>query len=488
LIYAIGKHINFLPLNVRGKYALKLKTDVTIVGAGSAGLFAALELAEKSKLKVLVVDEGDEPLKRVCPDQVYKGCANCVPCHVLCGVGGAGTLSSGRLNLRIDVGGDLAPLVKSEKEAWSLIEHVDKTFLRYGCPNRLYSPSPKQAEELERKAAAAGVKFLSIPQREIGTDNAPKVIQNFMEDLMRKGVQFLLRKRALKLEKGLVELAGGGVIESKYVLAAPGRSGQNWLAEEAKRLKIPTRHEPIDIGVRVEVPAVIMEPVTSISRDPKFHIYTEQYDDFLRTFCVNHRGFVCLEVYDEEGVVGVNGHSMENSQSSNTNFAFLVKVNLTQPLEDTSAFGRTIAAQTTLLGGGRPLIQRLGDLENGRRSTWDRIERSHVKPTLKTVTPGDIGMAMPHRIVRDIIEGLQKLDKVIPGVASPSTLLYAPEVKFSANRIYTNKELETPVENLFVAGDGAGLSRGIVIAAATGIIAAQGILRKEGVDLAKSEV
>jgi len=457
---------------------MTLKTDVMIIGAGPAGLFAALELVEKSNLKVLVVDEGKDPLKRICPEQNYRGCTKCVPCHVLCGVGGAGTLSSGRLNLRPDIGGDLFSLVRTEEEAWDLVRRVDRVFLKYGCPSELYDPDLKNVEELERKAAGVGVRFISIPQREIGTDNAPRVIKNFMEDLEKKGVKFVLEKKILRIEDGQVQLNDTTSITCKYILVAPGRSGQNWLAEEAKRLALPTKYEPIDIGVRVEVPSIIMEPVTSTSRDPKFHVYTEKYDDFLRTFCVNHQGFVCLEVY-EEGFVGVNGHCMTNLQSKNTNFALLARVTLTQPLEDTSEFGRTIATQTTTLGGGRPIIQRLGDLEKGRRSTWDRIEHGNVKPTLKTATPGDIAMAMPHRIVTDIVEGLHKLDKVIPGVASPSTLLYAPEVKFSASRIYANKDLQTSKENIFVAGDGAGVSRGIVIAAATGIIAAGGILKKE---------
>ncbi len=458
---------------------MALKSDVAIIGAGPAGLFAALEIAEKSRLKVLIIEQGKPALERICPEQSYKGCVKCNPCNILSGVGGAGTLSSGRLNLRPDIGGNLYQFV-GEKEAWDLVKQVDETFLKYGCPSKLYNPDQEEVEKLERRAAAVGVKFIPIPQREIGTDNAPTVIQNFVDDLERKGVRFLLQTRAKRINKGMVELENGEQVYAKYILAAPGRSGQDWLAEEARRLGIPTRHEPIDLGVRVEVPAIIMNPIIKISRDPKFHIYTKKYDDFLRTFCVNHEGFVCLEVYNGE-IVGVNGHSMETVRSQNTNFAFLVRVALTEPLEDTSAYGRMIARQATLLGGGKPLIQRLGDLINGRRSTWDRIERGNVKPTLKTVTPGDIAMALPHRLVTDIIEGLQRLDKVIPGVASPSTLLYAPEVKFSANRIYTNKSLETPIENIFVAGDGAGVSRGIVIAAATGIIAARGILAKEGI-------
>lgn len=459
---------------------MAMKTDVAIVGGGSAGLFAALEIVKKSRLKVLVIELGNEPRKRICPEQNYATCTKCTPCNVLSGIGGAGTLSSGRLNLRPDVGGNLYTLTNSDAAAWSLVKQVDKTFLRYGSPSKLYNPNSKDVKSLQRKAAGVGVRFFAIPQREIGTDNAPKVMQNFMDDLKKRKVKFLLKRKALHIGKGTVEVEGGNTIQCKYIIAAPGRCGQNWLAEEAKRLQIATKYEPIDVGVRIEVPSIIMHPITSINRDPKFHIYTEKYDDFLRTFCVNHEGFVCLEVY-EEGFVGVNGHCMTNTHSQNTNFAFLVKVALTHPLEDTSAYGRSVATQTAILGGGRPILQRLGDLERGRRSTWDRLEHGSLRPTLKTVTPGDIAMAMPHRIVTDIVEGLHKLDRVIPGVASSSTLLYAPEVKFSASRIYTNKDLETPMEGIFVAGDGAGVSRGIVTAAATGIMAARGLLKKEGI-------
>jgi hypothetical protein len=222
-----------------------------------------------------------------------------------------------------------------------------------------------------------------------------------------------------------------------------------------------------------------MAPIISVNRDPKFHIYTDTYDDFVRTFCVNHEGFVVKEVYD--GLVGVNGHSMTGTPSENSNFAFLVRVALTEPIEDTTAYGRSVMQQATILGGGEPIIQRLGDLRMGRRSTWGRISHSHVKPTLRSATPGDIAMAMPHRIVADIQEGLEKLDEIIPGVASSSTLLYAPEIKFSANKFQVNENFETPVENLFVAGDGVGLSRGIVGAAANGILAGRGILKKAGI-------
>ncbi|MCW4038115.1 MAG: NAD(P)/FAD-dependent oxidoreductase [Candidatus Bathyarchaeota archaeon] len=453
--------------------------DVVIVGAGPAGLFAAKEVVEKSRLKTLIVDMGRDVDDRVCPATAYKSCKKCSPCSIMCGVGGAGTLSSGLLNLRIDIGGDLSELV-DEATAWDLVKYVDSVFVDNGAPNKIYSPVQDEVEDLERKAAAVGVNFLPIPQRHIGTDNAPKVIKSLKESLEGKGVNFLLKKTVSHIDTGKIILNSKDEVTCKYVIAAPGRSGANWLSHEAQRLKIPTTYQPIDIGVRVEVPAVVMDPVTRISRDPKFHIYSDTYDDFVRTFCVNAWGFVVQEVYDD--FIGVNGHSMTDKLSVNTNFAFLVRVALTEPLEDTTAYGRTIAQQTTTLGGGKPLLQRLGDLKGGRRSTWERLRRGNVEPTLLNVTPGDISMGLPHRIVTDLIEGLDKLDHVVPGVSSNSTLIYAPEVKFSANRLNTDDNLETPLENVFVAGDGAGLSRGLVTSAATGVIAAWGLLKKEGID------
>ena len=458
-----------------------MRYDVVIVGAGPAGMSAAKEIVEHSKLKVLILDQGHDVGERICPATTYKGCTKCSPCNILCGVGGAGTLSSGLLNLRPDVGGDLVPLFKNEKVAWNLITYVDNIFLQYGAPSKLYEANQDAVEGLERKAAAVGVKFIPIPQRHIGTDNAPKVISNFKEDLEKKGVVFLLKKRVSHIDQGQVTLEDQTKINCRYMVVAPGRSGADWLAEEAKRLKIPTKYEPVDVGVRVEVPAVVMEPIIKVSRDPKFHVYSDTYDDFVRTFCVNHQGFVVQEVYDN--FVGVNGHALAGKKSPNTNFALLVHIELTEPLEDTTLYGRTIALQATTLGGGRPILQRLGDLVKGHRSTWDRIEKGNVTPTLTNVTPGDLAMAMPHRVVTDIIEGLRKLDYVIPGVASNSTLLYAPEVKFSANRIYTTEGLETPIKGIFMAGDGAGLSRGLVTAAATGVMAARSILRREVVEV-----
>jgi hypothetical protein len=393
----------------------------------------------------------------------------------MCGLGGAGGMSSGILNLRYDVGGDLSKLTKSVQEAEALVKEVDNIFLEHGAPKEVYGTGSESIEKLARKAAAAGIKFIPIPQRHIGSEYLPSVINSFRRELEKRGVKFMLNSRVERIEKNGV-VANGKKIGGRHILAAPGRVGADWFAEQAGRLGVELTHGPIDIGVRVEVPATVYESLTQVNRDPKFHIITKTFNDFVRTFCTNERGWVMEERYDTH--VGVNGQSLRGKKSPNTNFAFLVHIELTQPVTDTTAYGRSIAYLATTIGGGRPLLQRLGDLRAGRRSTWERIKQGDVVPTLKSVTPGDISMALPGRIVTDILDGLERLDKVAPGVASDSTLLYAPEVKFYAMQIKVDKNMETNVPDLFVAGDGAGLSRGIIAAAATGLLAARGILKK----------
>ncbi|WP_457743053.1 NAD(P)/FAD-dependent oxidoreductase [Thermococcus sp.] len=455
--------------------------DVIIIGAGPAGLFSAYELAEKSNLKILIIEEGGDVKQRICPMFELGYCIECKPCHIMSGVGGAGGLSDGTINLRPDIGGNLSELTGDENYAWQLVWEVDQIFLRHGAPRKIYKGNQEQVKYWEQRAAQAGVKFIPIIQRHIGSDRTPQVIESIKRHLESKGVKFLLWTKALEFGKGWVKVKRGKdvfEIKARYIIVAPGRGGADWFHEVAKKIGLKARHGPIDVGVRVEVPAIVMEPITSINHDPKFHIYTDTYDDFVRTFCTNPNGFVVEERYDS--YVGVNGHSMHEKKSNNTNFAFLSRIELTEPVEDTTAYGKSIAQLATTIGGGKPLIQRLGDLRRGRRSTWARIRRSDVEPTLKNVTPGDIAMALPHRVVTNIIEGLEKLDKVLPGVASDHTLLYAPEIKYYAMKVEVDENLETSIEGIFAAGDGAGLSRDIVNAAATGLLAARGILKKEG--------
>ena len=458
-----------------------MECDVVIIGAGPAGLLAAARLADH--LKVIIIDKGKEIEGRKCISLIRGTCKRCSPCNITGGLGGAGGLSDGKLNLRPDIGGDLKEFVDND-EAWEIIKEIDEFFLKHGAPDELYAPSEEEISEILRESAAYGIKFIPIVQRHIGSDKTPHVINSIRKEIENKGADFLLETEVIDIiaDEGVKGVLVRGKdknefeIKCNYIMAAPGRVGAYWLSDQLKKLKISIKYNPVDIGVRVEVPHIVMDPVTSINWDPKFHITTRTYDDFVRTFCTCPKGFIVEEVY--EGFVGINGHSMREKLSENTNFAFLVRVELTKPTENTSAYAFSIASIANILGSGKPIIQRLGDLRRGRRSTWNRIEKSNVSPTFKNVIPGDIAMALPYRLIMDIVEGLEALNRVIPGVASDSTLLYAPEIKLYAMRAEMNQKLETPVKGLYVAGDGAGVSRGIVGAAATGIIAANSILNK----------
>lgn len=457
--------------------------DVIIIGAGPSGLFAAYELVkEKKDLKILIIERGADADSRRCPvsDQ-NQTCINCQPCNIMCGVGGAGIFSDGILNLRPDVvGGDLNDFTHNEEESWRLVDYIDRVFLQFGAPEVLHGTSNGKGEELELKSMSAGIKFQQIKQRHLGSENTPRLIKQFCDYLKNAGVVFMTRAIVddLILENdicvGVVDKNGKKHF-ARAVLAAPGRVGGGWVREIVAKHKIDAAHAPIDIGVRVEVPSIVMRSTIGVNRDPKFHIWTTQYEDFVRTFCTNHEGFVVKESYGN--FIGVNGHSYTEKKSKNTNFAFLVRTILTEPLENTTLYGESIAKLATILGRGKPLVQRLGDLRRGRRSTPWRLQKSTITPTLTDVTPGNIAMALPHRIVTDILEGLEKLNEVIPGVATNSTFLYAPEIKYYSMKFSVDDNMQTNIKNLYAAGDGAGLSRDIVKAAATGILAARGIIK-----------
>lgn len=439
---------------------------VCIIGAGPAGLFAAHELSRNKNIEVIVIEKGGDVKERISNSEI------------LYGIGGAGLFSDGKLIFNPMVGGNLLEFM-NETEARKILDYIKDIFIENGVKNDGLN-NKKKEDELERRSIKAGVRFIPTKQLHIGSDHLPIVIDSIKERLEKNGVKFLIKCEAVNLaidkEKYVLVKKNDAIEKINFdkLIITCGRGNSNWLEKISSELKIKTKFNPVDVGVRVEVPVKIMEEVTSVNWDPKFHIRTQTYDDFVRTFCTSPYGYVIKEEYEK--YVLVNGHSKKDIKTENTNFAFLVQVNLTEPLESTHKYGESIARLTTTIGGGKPLIQRLVDLKSGRRSTWERIRRSNVSPTLLDATPGDISMALPHRIVTDIEEGLDKLDRVIPGVASDSTLLYAPEIKFYAMRVLTDKNLETNIKDVFVAGDGAGVSRGIVGASATGIIAARGIL------------
>ncbi|MEM0360722.1 MAG: FAD-dependent oxidoreductase [Candidatus Diapherotrites archaeon] len=445
------------------------KFDVAIIGAGPAGLFAAWELAN-SKLKIAVIDEGKEPMARN-PAKT--------PSDAIFGVGGAGAYSDGKLNLTHEIGGSPADLKRNNSDIQKMIDVVDSTLVKFGIPKNCSGVNGSELEELKRKANKEGIEFVSGKQKHIGTDEVRKIINRFYLELKKKGIKFLLETKVKKIKKNkaFFELeTSRETIKCSHLICAPGRGNAYWLREELKKLGAITRYGPIDVGVRLEFPAGIYEKTKKVMYDAKFRLYTETYDDMVRTFCTNPNGFISVERFDD--FVLVNGHAERNRKSPNTNLALLVRVHLTDPVEDSTEYARSIAKLAHTIGGGKPILQRYKDLRKGRRSTWERIHKSPIEPTLTDVTPGDISMALPARIVHDIIEAIEKLDKVIPGIASETTLIYAPEIKFYDTRYETNLFLETNIPGLFVAGDASGFSRGIVYAAVTGMIAAQGIKKK----------
>ena len=463
-----------------------MKYDVAIIGAGPAGLFAAYELITKNKdLKVVLIDRGFKVKNRVCPmNQKKIPCQNCNPCAILSGYGGAGTFSDGKLNFIPKLGKSDLTKYMLESEAYQLIDETETIFTKFGMDAEVYPSNMEEAEAIRKKVAIAGAKLLVIKQKHLGSDHLPSYIQGICDYLEDKGVTLLDKcdvkdiktvsedSHTIYYDKGKKEEK----LSAKKVIVAPGRTGAKWIQEYSDKHEIPYLSQSIEIGVRVEVRKDIMEEMTNIIYDPTIFIKTKTYGDEIRTFCTNPGGFVTKENY--YGYICVNGHALKETKSSNTNFAFISKVNLTQPVTNTRLYGESIARIANVLGDGKPIIQSLKDLRSGRRSEWHRIKKGFIEPTLKDCVAGDLALVMPHRIITNILEGLEILDKIIPGVNNDDTLLYGPEIKFFSNEIETDNKFRLKDDNIYFVGDGAGKAGNIVTAAATGLVAARDILER----------
>ncbi len=454
--------------------------DVLIIGAGPAGVFAALELSARSDLRIGILDKGPPIQRRHCPAREPGGrCSHCDPCAILTGWGGAGAFSDGKLTLSPAVGGRL-PAILGEGQTMDLIREVDQTYVGYGAPGPVHGTLDDQLDALERRAAMAGLRFVAAPIRHMGTERCAEIMGRMYEELVERGVEVRLRTPVARIltDDGRVtgvETDAGERIDADVVIAAPGREGASWLQAVADELGLTLDRNPVDLGVRVEVPAVVLEPVTDVVYESKFIYYSKAFDDQARTFCMCPYGQVSTEFAGD--VMTVNGHSFADVRTANTNFAILVSKSFTEPFDDPIAYGKSIARLANLLGDG-VIVQRLGDLEGGRRSTPERLARSVVTPTLPSATPGDLNLVLPYRYVVTILEMLHALDELTPGVASRHTLLYGVEVKFYSCRLMLTPEMETEVDNLFACGDGAGVTRGLVQASASGLVAARTILRR----------
>jgi uncharacterized FAD-dependent dehydrogenase len=453
--------------------------DVIIVGAGPAGIFSALELEKNTDLSILILDKGSDIDKRRCPTSRGLGCLNCNPCKILSGWGGAGAFSDGKLTLSTSVGGWLDEYI-GRKSLSEMLDYIDKIYTKYGNSNIVYGYDQDEVDRIEREAALSGLKLVRQKIRHLGTDKCSEVLQKMRRELdddveiqTRTEVKSLIVKN--NKAKG-VKTTEEKVIYGRNIIVAPGRSGAEWLKCEAQTLGLKTLNNPVDVGVRVETLASVMEQLTDVLYEPKFIYYSRAFDDKVRTFCVNPYGDVITESYGN--IISVNGQSYTERKTENTNFAILVSTDFTYPFREPIAYGEYIAKLANLLSGC-VMIQRLGDLKLGRRSTEERIRRSVVRPTLKIATPGDLSFVLPYRYLTDIREMLQALDKVAPGINSKHTLLYGIEVKFYSSRLELNEKLETKIKNLYTIGDGAGVTRGLIQASSSGVIVAREIMKRE---------
>ncbi len=455
--------------------------DVAIVGAGISGIMAAYELSEKSDLSIALLEQGKNIYKRSCPivEGKVSECINCPACSIMKGFGGAGNFSDGKYNFTTAFGGWFNEYLP-DKDVMDLINYVDGINMKFGATDKTFSTKTPEALKIEKLALEHDLHLLHAKVKHLGTENNLQILKK-MYDYLENKIQIKSDCAITKIipnSDGTYNLKTETDLEfnCKYLIVAPGRAGAEWFSNQCKELEIPLLNNQVDIGVRVEIPARVFEHITDAVYESKLVYRTKCHGDKIRTFCMNPYGHVVTENVD--GLMTVNGHSYSNPdlRSENTNFALLVSNRFTKPFNDPYQYGKRIASLSNLLGGGI-LVQRFGDLVKGNRTNEHRLGQSFVKPTLNA-TPGDLSLVIPKRQLDDIIEMIYALDKIAPGTANHDTLLYGVEVKFYSAKPELSKELETKYTNMFAIGDGAGVTRGLAQAAATGVYVARNIIKR----------
>lgn len=462
-----------------------MKYDVIIVGAGPCGIFTALEIKKLNpNTSVLILEKGNSIKKRICPKRKTGICINCNPCNITTGFAGAGAYSDGKLSLSPDVGGNLPEYIGYDKTK-ELIEYVDNIYLKYGADDKIYGiDKNEEIRNVRKKAINANLKLVECPIRHMGTEEGYNIYTKIEQTLTDLGIEMKFRRPVKNLIINNENRIEGLIADKEYysdkVVICVGRDGSNWLSDLCTEHSISSTTGDVDIGVRVETRNEIMEELNEAMYESKLIYYTPTFDDKVRTFCSNPAGEVSTEYYDNNLAV-VNGHSYKSDdyKSDNTNFALLVTKHFTKPFNSPIEYGKHIAQLGNMLSGNKVLVQRYGDFKRGRRTTEDRLTRNNIIPTLKDAVPGDLSLVLPYRIMKSIDEMIIAHDTVTPGLASDETLLYGVEVKFYSNKVLIDKNFQTNISGLYVGGDGAGLTRGLMQASANGILLANILVNKK---------
>lgn len=458
-----------------------MQYDVIIVGAGPAGIFTAVEMIKRaSDKKILLLEKGASIEKRHCPKEETRVCVNCKPyCHITTGFSGAGAFSDGKLSLSSEVGGDLPELV-GKRLIQEYIDYTDKIYLEFGADEHVEGlGNTEEIKEIRRNAIKGGLKLVDCPIRHLGTEKAQEVYYKIQEYLIANGVEIRFNTRVDNILVSNNKATGVVIsnsrtgkdsenITSNDLVIAAGRKGADWLKNMCVEHNMDHRAGTVDIGVRVEVRNEVMEKVNNVLYESKLIGYVEPFRDKVRTFCQNPGGFVSQENYDNNLAV-VNGHSYKEKKSNNTNLAILSSHNFCAPFNQPIEYGKKVSELVNMLGNGKILVQRYGDILEGKRTWVKELDRSNVIPTLLDAEAGDLTSAIPYRPMTNILNFIEALDSVVPGFASTETLLYGPEVKFYSNKIVLKEHFESSIKNLYCLGDSSGWTRGLMMASAMGV-------------------